>query len=123
MTIIDAIHRVDGIKPNGFQMQEKLFWLSTLDGYVKSELLDPRAGAPAEKFAGYGEHTPLTQELLVPHPYDELYIRYLEVQIDCANGEYEKYNNSTALFNAAWEAYAKFVARTQKPRAQGFIHF
>ena len=123
MTIIDAIHRVDGVKPNSYSMDEKLRWLSSLDGIVKKELHDVYLNDVQIEFEGYGENTPLTRELLIPYPYDEIYIRCLEAQIDYANGEYEKYNNSTALFNAAWAAYEKHYHRTHKPGEKGFVHF
>ena len=39
-------------------------------------------------------------ELLVYPPHDKLYRTYLLAMIDFANGEYTKYNNSIAMFNA-----------------------
>ena len=123
MTIIGAINLVDGIKPNGYGVEEKVRWLSALDGTVKSELHDRYMNGVQEEFFGYGEHTPLTQELLAAHPYDEIYIRWLEAQIDYASGEYEKYNNSISLFNAVYAAYEKYYHRTHTPKGKGFVHF
>jgi len=122
MTIIEAINRVDAVKPNGFHLDEKICWLSRLDGIVKSELHDVHMNDIQTVFEGYDGKS-LTKELFVPHPYDEVYLRYLESQIDYASGEYEKYNNSILLFNAAWEAYQKFYHRTHRPRAKDFVHF
>ena len=123
MTITGAINRVDGIKPNGFRLEEKIRWLSALDGSVHKDLHEGYLNAAQTEFGGYDEKTPLTRELLVPYPYDEMYVRFLEAQIDYANGEYEKYNNSIALFNAAWSAYEKYFRRTHKSETKGFVHF
>jgi hypothetical protein len=123
MTVMEAIGHVDAVKPNGYSQNEKLRWLSVLDGTVKAEIIDTHEGAENVIFAPYGEHTDFLQELLVPAPYDEVYIRWLEAQIDYASGEYGKYNNSVKLFNTAYAAYEKYYNRTHLPRANAFAHF
>ena len=122
MTLTEAIGIIDTVKPNGYGEAEKIRWLSVLDGTVKRELLDTREGAECG-FEGYSERTDRARELLVPHPYDEIYIRWLEAQIDYAGGEYGKYNNSIALFNAAYEAFEKYCNRTRTPTAKAFTNF
>ena len=39
MTIMEAIHRLDVVKPNGYPQAEKIKWLSTLDGIIKAEII------------------------------------------------------------------------------------
>ncbi len=119
MTIIDAITRTDALKPNGYSQSEKIRWLSTLDGTVKTEIIDTHEGGDAVLFAGYNDETLLTTELLVPAPYDDVYIRYLEMQIDYANNEYGKYNNSMAMFDAAYSAFKKYYNREHMPVSRG----
>ena len=86
MTILEAITRADLIRPNELDPAVKLRWLSTLDGQIHAELLASHAGAP-EPFRGYDGETELqTTELLVPYPYDELYLRYLLMRIDLEHG-------------------------------------
>ena len=123
MTIIDAIHRLDGVQPNGYSIDEKVCWLSALDGVVAKELHESHMSDVQEEFEGYTANTPLTRELLIPHPYDGLYIYYLSALIDYENGEYEKYNNSVMLFNMAWSVYEKHYHKTHKPKETDFIHF
>ena len=123
MTIMGAINQVDSVKPNGYSQDEKIRWLSTLDGIVKAEIIDTHEGGHNVPFTAYDEHTPLTQSLLIPHPYDEVYIKWLESQIDYANGEYGNYNNSITLFNTAYLAYEKYYNRTHKPISKKFTHF
>jgi hypothetical protein len=123
MTIIGAINHLDAVKPNGYSQTEKIKWLSNLDGIVKTEIIDTHEGAEVATFNGYDEHTDLNTELLVPHPYDEVYIRWLEAQIDYANGEYGKYNNSITMYNIAYAAYERYYNRTHMPIAKRFTHF
>lgn len=54
-------------------------------------------------------------ELYAESPYDEVYLRFLEAQIDYANGEIERYNNSIAAFNHAYSAFERFYNRTHLP--------
>lgn len=123
MTIMGAINHVDAVKPNGYSQVEKIKWLSMLDGIVKREIIETHEGGEGVSFKEYTEETALTQELLIPHPYDEVYIRWLESQIDYANGEYGKYNNSITMYNTAFSAYEKYYNRTHKPIAKNFTHF
>ena len=55
-------------------------------------------------------------ELLVPAPWDEeLYTAWLFSRIDLMNAEIEKYDQSAALFGAAWRQYADFRNRCRRP--------
>lgn len=115
MTIIEAINRIDAVHPNNYTQPEKVAWLSTLDGVIKKEIIDTHEGAEAVAFNGYTEETPLDTELLVPAPYDEVYLFWLQSKIDYWNGELGKYNNSIAMYNTAYSAFEKAYNREHKP--------
>lgn len=119
MTIIEAITRVDTVKPNTYSQMDKVKWLSELDGIIKAEIIDTHEGGENAPFSGYTEYTDLDTKLLVPAPYDEVYIRYLEMQIDYANNEYGKYNNSMMMYNSAYTAFEKYYNRTHMPISRG----
>ena len=119
MTIIEAINRVDAVKPNTYSQLEKVKWLSGLDGIIKAEIIDTHEGGEDVTFSGYTDATDLTTVLLVPAPYDEVYIRYLEMQIDYANNEYAKYNNSLMMYNSAYNAFEKHYNRDHMPISRG----
>lgn len=123
MTIMDALYRVDEVKPNTFSQTEKIHWLNTLDGMIKSNIIDTHEGGEDITFEGYASDVGINTVLLVPAPYDDIYIRYLEMQIDYANGEYGKYNNSMAVYNTAYSAFEKYYNRTHKPISKKFTHF
>lgn len=119
MTILEAISRVDDVKPNSYSQADKIAWLSRIDATIKNEIIDTHEGAENIAFNGYDLDTDTNTELLVPAPYDEVYIRYLEMQIDYANNEYGKYNNSMVMYNAAYAAYEKYYNRNHMPLSKG----
>jgi len=123
MTIMGAINHIDAVKPNGYTQDDKIRWLSILDGTVKTEIIDTHEGSESVTFRPYSESTPLVTELLIPAPYDDVYIKWLEAQIDYASGEYDKYNNSITMYNAAYAAFEKHYHRTHKPITKKFTHF
>lgn len=116
MTILEAINRVDTTKPNSYKQAEKVDWLSTIDGIIKKEIIDTHEGGEAIIFDGYDVSTSLETPLLVPAPYDDIYIRWLEARIDYAQGEYGKYNNSATAYNAAFEAYSRYYNMNHMPK-------
>ena len=122
MTIMEALYRIDEVKPNGYSKSEKIKWLSTIDGMIKSEIIDTHEGGEGVTFTPYTE-SDLSTEMLVPAPYDDIYIRYLEMQIDYANGEYGKYNNTKTAYNTAYTAYANFYNRNYMPKGKKFKFF
>lgn len=123
MTIIEAINRINAVKPNSYDQSQKVKWLSDLDGIVKKEIIDTHEGGEGKVFNGYTEETPLTTVLLISAPYDQIYIHYLSMQIDYANGEYPKYNNSQDVYNEAYTAFKRYYNRTHMPKGNKFKFF
>ena len=123
MTIIEAINRIDSVKPNGYTQAEKMRWLSTLDGIIKTNIIDTHEGAEGVSFDGYTEETNLTTKLLVPAPYDEIYLFWLESKIDYWNGELGRYNNSISMYNAAFAEFQRYYNRTHMPKGKKFKFF
>lgn len=122
MTLMEALHRIDTIKPNSYSQIEKTKWLSSLDGIVKTEIIDMHEGGNVT-FNGYSDATSPTTELLVPAPYDDLYLFWLESKIDYWNGEVGKYNNSIAMFNEAYSNYERYYNRTHMPKGKKYNLF
>ncbi len=115
MTINEAVHLIDNIKPNTYDMPTKIKWLSSLDGNIKKDIIDTHQNGESIVFNGYNENTDISTALLVPAPFDELYIFYLESKIDYWNGEVRKYNNSNAMFTTALEEFSKYYNRMNLP--------
>ena len=123
MKILEAITHTDILKPNSYTQTEKVRWLSNLDGMIKTEIIDTHEGGEDIVFNGYNEETSLDTELIVPAPYVAVYIHYLEAQIDYANGELAKYNNSMQMFNTAYSNFERFYNRTHMPKGNKFQYF
>lgn len=116
MKIIEAINKIDDLKSNTYTQGDKVVWLSRLDAMVKNHVINTHEGGDGVPFTGYNVETDLESELLLPEPYDEAYLRWMEAQIDYHNGEYAKYNNSIEMFNAVWRNYQNFYNRTHMPK-------
>lgn len=96
MTVQECINYIDSIEPNAYTETQKAGWLSECEGkvYTALFLVQPY------------EFTPITaadsRTLALPAPYDRMYPRYLQAMIHYANGEYDRYANSMAVFNEVW---------------------
>lgn len=54
-------------------------------------------------------------QMLAGAPFDKLYRLYLAALIHFANGEYDRYQNSMALFNSACGEYIRWFSRVKCP--------
>ena len=123
MKIVEAISRIDGLKHNTYTQGEKIAWLSRLDSMVKRLIIDTHEGGEDVVFTGYNENTDVYTELLVPEPFDEMYLRWLEARIDYANGEYDKYNNAILMYQTAYDGYANYYGRNHMPKGKKIKFF
>lgn len=119
MKIGEAMEKARELMPSGVSDEQLLKWLSTLDGQIKTEIIDTHAGGSGVHFVGYGEGTNTQQELLVPWPYDNVYEHYLTAQMLFANGEIDEYNVAAARYNESYAAYAAYYNRKHMPGVQG----
>lgn len=114
MTIDKLITRAKKIKPTQFDDDTLLMWVNEIEGMVLSEvhLVSVRDLTPYE----IGEDGAVPDAALTaPYPYDKLYLQYLLAQIDYANGEYSKYQNTMQMFNACYTEYVHYVAEVLAP--------
>ena len=122
MKIIEAINQLDSLVHNTYEQSNKVKWLSRLDGMVKRQVIDVHEGEPFE-FNGYDDNTDPGTELLIPAPYDAVYLLWLEAQIHYHNGEYEKYNNAIDTFDKDFTEYKNYYTRTHMPKGSKFKYF
>lgn len=126
MTIIEAITETDALKPNMYGKPDKVRWLSRLDGRIMVEIFNTHEyndGEEPPEFEEYTVDTPDDTELLVPAPYDEIYIRWLEAQIDYANREFDSFNASNAMFDSVYTAFRNAYNRTHMPKGHRRIYY
>lgn len=122
MTIHEAIARVDAIKPNRFKESQKIAWLGNLEGQIINELVLTHEHPTMIVTLEFNENMDTNQNLIVPHPYDEVYLLYLQSQIDLNNMEIAKYNNSKTLYNNAYQTLVDYWNRTHMPKS-AVTHF
>ena len=113
LTVGETIDRTDALVPNPIAREQKMAWLNQLDGLAWEEVIRTHAG---EVDAAFAPHETESAEMLIPPPYDEVYLRYLEAQTDYANGEYDRFNNSNAMYAAAYTAFARAYNRSHLPK-------
>ena len=61
----------------------------------------------------------LAEKLKVGVPYTGVYTWYLQAQVDLANGEYDKAQNTMAMFNNAWAEYLRWYCQRYDPVQEG----
>lgn len=122
MTIDQVITKVDNQKPNAYTKTEKIDWLSELDGMIKAEVIDTHEGGDQIFFDAYCANDG-SLELLAEAPYDSMYIHWLEAKIDYANAEYNKYNNSMAMFQTKYRGFCSWYNRRHMPIETKFVYF
>lgn len=118
MTIQYAIDYVNRTKHNACDRRDLISCLSRLDHRVKLQIMDTHENEENISFTGYDETTDVGTQLLVPVPYDEMYLRYLEAEIDRMNGQEDDYNNAIDLFNRLWQEFKHWYNRTHMPIAR-----
>ena len=123
MTIIECLNTVDALIPNNYDKTDKIRWLSNLDGLIYNNIIKTHEGAEDVEFSGYDIETPLETVLIVPAPYDDVYIKWLEAQINYAIGETGKYNNSLIAYNDAFSAFERHYNRTHMPKSTSLKFF
>ena len=119
MTIREAISRLDALIFNTYTNDDKVRWLSNLDMTVKQQIIDTHEGGQNIVFEGYTPQTPETTVLLVPAPFDEVYLKWMEAQIHYHNGEFDKYNAAIIMYNAAFDSYASSYNKLHMPIRKG----
>ena len=125
MTIHDAIAEVDSLKSNMFGEKDKIRWLSRLEARIYQEIIcthQRNEGEEEISFTGYGEDDG-EKELIVGQPHDELYLHWLEAQIDYHNMEYDSFNNSNAVFDAVFSSFRNAYNQSHMPKGTRKIYY
>lgn len=99
MTLAEVLERIDRERPGESTEEEKLRWLSQVDGQWYREMVLTHEGAEETTFAPYTTDGDKSAALLIAPPYDEVYIHFLYMQADQRLGEIDRYNNDAALYN------------------------
>jgi hypothetical protein len=122
VTVRQAIDQADARRPgNPFDEALKQQWLRQADGQIRREVVEHSATyeyeeVGADRAAGNESLTDET-ELLVPAPYDAVYVHWLCGQIDLALGETERYLNEAQQFNSLVTSFGGWMRRRYLPKS------
>ncbi len=117
MTVREAIETLDLLKPNQYDDNIKVKWLSELDRKIKTEIIDTHENSV--EFTGYDEETDIETELLIQDDYSTAYIYWLMAKVDYFNNETVRYNNDMMMFNTEIADFNRWYNRTYKPVSKG----
>ena len=136
MTPNKAIEIVDRLSPNPYSEEDKLRWINELDGMVKrlvfqwnkkyikeveaqyesKQITKEEYNVFLDKLKDYAYPEDMDKELLIETPFDNVYVLYLQAQIDYHNREYANYNNVAMMFDAKFSEYKKAYIREHRSR-------
>jgi len=123
MTGNEIISLVDTKEPNAYSKDEKIRWLSNLDGKIFEEVIrqyrefDPET----DTFTPYEDGT---EDLLVGAPWgEEMYTHYLIAKIAAGNAEVSRYNQQIAMYNACYGQWWAHYNRTHMPLSRPRFRF
>lgn len=116
MKVGELIAYVNAVKGREFPPEVYDVWLNEVEGLVQTRIhLIPdeavvRLVRDAEDPTAFDETV-----LSAPFPYDKLYAPYIEAKADFAVGEYERYQNSMAMFETYFTEYMAHYAQVNRP--------
>ena len=113
MKIHEVIAQVNAMRDNSMPNHAKIAWLQNVDRTIYEELIRGREGQDQVEYPTYGDKD-LDKELLVPSPYDMLYVYRLEAEVCYAYGETKKQANALIRYNELIASYAAKYTREHR---------
>ena len=115
MLISEAISHAAALTGQTVGDAELVRWLSELDGVLALAIYRLPAWQP------YDARSDQSRELLVPYPWDGLYVHHLAAQTYFADGEYDRYENERAMFERQLAQFRAYLMRTRStPGVPGY---
>lgn len=112
MKLGKAIEMFRLLCPNPRTDAELVGWIAELDGMVIRDIFEAREGNPAVGWEPYtGED--MDRLLLIPAPYDSVYMDWLKSKVDYWQEE-SGYSNSYKAFNNSYMSFGDYWRRTHR---------
>ena len=115
MKIKNLIAKVDRLKPNTVDDEDKFDWINQLEADV-FEKVYARAADTTFTYEPKVWVAGMEAELLIPDSYSDIYLFYIFAQIDYLMGEITNYNNDMSMFNERFDDFAAFYRRNHMPK-------
>lgn len=107
MTVNEALQKVKDRKPNAYSDESLNDWLNECEAMVQRELL---LTVPKE-IVQYKFPEDRDKELILPKPYDALYVTYIIMMIQYTQEEYIAYNNTNNMFEEQYKSAQSYYNR------------
>ena len=114
MTIQDVLNEIDELKPNQYRSGTKISWISKLDKKIHNDIIS-RIGYDGPE-PDYTRNTDLDTEVLAPDAYADLYVHYVTSMMEYNDGEIERYQNSSMLFNQLYNEFIGWYYYTHRQK-------
>lgn len=117
MTLGQALRQFDALTQTEFDKKELVMWIAELDGMAKAEIFDQFDASPVPRdWKPYDETACPDTQLLIPAPYDQVYLDMLRMKCDNWNKEPVNYNNSYVSYNNLYGAFGDYWRRTHRAK-------
>lgn len=104
-TMNTVIERIDGLKPNAYTDEDKYRWINALEGTVSLQVME------LDEPVVHELPRDADKDLLVAHPFDDIYELYVSAMIDYHNREYNNYNNAALMFQERFDQFKAWYIR------------
>lgn len=130
-TVAQIIEQYNAERPNQVADELKVLWLRKFEHIIINEVLishehdledENKKGlkvvgstlviSSAGSFEKHIDNFGLDTYLLVPEPYDDVYLYYLDQRIALNNNDKTRYNTASIQYNNALLTYQQYVNRT-----------
>ena len=109
MTIQKLINKVQEEKPNSFSTAKFIEYINEIEADVAEQI---NVDIPVYSDDPTSDDYDLDQELIVPSPYDRLYVSYVKAMIDYANEEYASYQLNQEQHMQDFADFINWIVRT-----------
>ena len=114
MKVGEMIAQFDAHAPNTVEHDEKIRWLSRLDGQIYNEIIETHEGEHDE-FTGYSSDSDVV-EMLVDDAHSDVYLYYMDMRLYYELGESTRYNNAKAMFDECYREYERWYHKQHMPK-------
>ena len=125
MKVRNAIEEADTLKVNMYPTEIKIKWLRRLELRIKREIIDTHKYNEGEEEITVPDEDgfDLESDLIVGEPWSEMYVHWLEAQIDYNNMEYDGFNAANAMFESVFESFRNAYNEEHMPYGCGLLYF
>lgn len=115
MTVGELIETIIRLRGRQYGEDIMMEWLNEIEGQVIDEVVNRAEGYNVE-FKPLSYDMDAEKRLTIPERFQDVYINYMLSKIDYHNQETERYNNDVVMYNSAYDAYAGWFRRENRPK-------